>query len=134
MRGSWTSNCSIPVGAGTPTTWWWNNWKEMIFYAVAQNYQPADPFSSVLGVPAPGPCGNCLTVNPPSAAANKKFVVMVASKRLSGVAFGQPRVSAGDKSTAANYVEGENEWTTTAPDTFIQQPATATFDDYLLFQ
>jgi type II secretory pathway pseudopilin PulG len=134
MRGSWTSNCSIPVGAGTPTTWWWNNWKEMVFYAVAQNYQPADPLSSVLGVPAPGPCGNCLTVNPPSAAANKKFVVMVASKRLSGVAFGQPRVSAGDKSTAAKYLEGENDWTTGAADTFAQQPATSTFNDYLLFQ
>lgn len=127
MKDSWPSSCSISSS-------WWTNWKEMVFYGVAQNYQPADPLSSVLGVPAPGPCsGNCLTVNPPSAVADKKFVVMVAGKQLSGVAGGQPRFSSTDKSTAANYLEDENNWTTGLADTFSQQSATATFNDYLLF-
>jgi len=39
-----------------------------------------------------------------------------------------------DKGTAANYLEGENDWTTGAADTFAQQPATSNFNDYLLFQ
>ena len=132
MWGSWRGSCALSAAPSS----WWTNWKEMVFYAVAQNYQPADPVSFVLGVPAPGPCGSCLTVNPPSAAANKKFVVMVAGKRLSlsAVAGVQPRASTGDKSTAGNYLEGENDWTAGVADTFSQQSATNTFNDYLLFQ
>jgi type II secretory pathway pseudopilin PulG len=122
MRGSWTSSCTITMGT------WWTNWKELALYSVADAYKP-----QFLGA-APS-CGSCLTVNTPSSVqTNKKFVAMVAGKRLSTVAGGQPRTTVPDKGTAANYLEGENDWTTGAADTFAQQPATSNFNDYLLFQ
>ncbi len=121
MRSNWPSSCTITMGT------WWTNWKELVLYGVADAYKPqflgATPF-----------CGSCLTVNPPSATANKKFVVMVAGKRLAAVAATQPRATIANKSTPGSYLEGENDWTTGFADTFSQQSATATFNDYLLFQ
>jgi len=113
---------------------WWTNWKETVFYGVASAYQPTFDVLGVSALPPPS-CGSCLTVNTPSSVqTNKKFVAMVAGKRLSIVAGGQPRTTVPDKGTAANYLEGENDWTTGAADTFAQQPATSNFNDYLLFQ
>ena len=122
MQSSWPASCTITVGS------WWTNWKDLAFYSVADAYKP-----QFLGA-APS-CGGCLIVNTPSSVqTNKKFVVMVAGKRLSGVAGGQPRATIPNKSSPGNYLEGENDWTTGVADTFSQQPATATFNDYLLFQ
>ncbi len=127
MKASWSPSCTLTAGS------WWTNWKETILYGVASAYQPTFDILGVSLLPPPS-CGSCLTVNPPSAAANKKFVVMVAGKQLSPVAGGQPRASIANKSTPANYLEGENDWTTGLADTFSQQSATATFNDHLIFQ
>ena len=122
MQSSWPGSCSIITGS------WWTNWKDLVFYSVADAYKP-----QFLGA-APS-CGACLIVNMPSSVqTNKQFVVMVAGKRLSGVAGGQPRATILNKSTPGNYLEGENDWSTGVADTFSQQPATGTFNDYLLFQ
>ena len=130
MQTTWPSSCPITMGT------WWKNWKEQVLYGVAEAYKPAFPLI-IIPVPftpaAPAPiCGSCLTLNPPSIAADKKFVVMVAGKRLEAVPGQQPRTSGANKSTVANYVEDEN--ATSLDDTFSQKPVTATFNDYLLFQ
>lgn len=137
MAANWPITCGITQGT------WWTNWKEMVFYGVAQPSQPADPTSYVLPapkVPAPGGCGGvcpgltcCLTVNPPSATADKRVVVTVAGKRLSGVAAGQPRSSAANKQAPANYLEGTNVISATSY-TYEQQPVSASFNDFLLYQ
>ena len=124
----WPAACTLTTGA------WWNNWKEMVVYGVAVAYQPASPISSLLGVPPGGPCGSCLTVNPPSASANKRVTVLVAGKRLAAVGGGQPRASAADKSNPANYAEDENNNAPSPANVYVQQPATPTFNDILLFR
>jgi type II secretory pathway pseudopilin PulG len=138
MTNAWPATCGITQGT------WWNNWKEMVFYGLAQPYQPADPLSLLLGVPAPGACGGvcpgpncCLTVNPPSATADKRVVVAVAGKRLSIAAYpagnNQPRTTALNKQDATHYLEGTNDNTATSF-TYEQQPISASFSDFLLYQ
>ncbi|HEX7813252.1 MAG TPA: hypothetical protein VF460_15200 [Burkholderiales bacterium] len=129
-----------PTG-GTPACTlhrqWWTNWKEQVFYGVAEGYQPAVTiiglFPTELGIPTPAGCsGDCLIVNPPSAANDKRVVVVVAGKKLSG----QSR-AAGQQGTISNYLEGANAtYDTVAPTNFrfAQQPATSTFNDYVLYQ
>jgi hypothetical protein len=128
MFSGWPASCSIPVGS------WWNNWKEMVFYGVAEAYQPAD---SLIGVPPATGCGNCLTVEPPSAAANKRVVVITAGKRLAGVAGGQPRTGA-NKALPQNYLEDQNGDPPGPPyvsqNIYTQKAVTSTFNDVLLFQ
>jgi len=124
MYINWPLTCAIAQGT------WWTNWKVMVFYGVAEAYQPAD---SLLGVPAPGGCGNCLTVDPPSGIDDKRVVVIVAGKRLSAVASGQPRTSTANKQSPANYVEDANNGSTTQ-NIYTQNPASATFNDVLVFQ
>ncbi len=131
MATSWPAppSCNITTGS------WWNNWKELVFYGVAEAYQPADPVSSLLPVPPGGPCGNCLTVDPPASASDKRVVVIVSGKRLSAVASGQPRnwPSPPDKSSAANYLEDNNNGSPTQ-NVYTQKPTTTTFNDVLLYQ
>ncbi len=125
MEANWPGppNCAITSGT------WWLNWKDQVLYGVATQYQPIWPTTP------PAACGGaCLSINPPSAAADKQFVVIVAGRRLSGVAGGQPRATVAEKSTAANYVEGENDWVTTPSDTFTQQPVGAALNDRLRFR
>lgn len=124
MQPAWPASCKIPTGT------WWTNWKESVMYGVATAYQPA---FSLLGVPAPA-CGSCLTIDPPSALADKRFVVMVAGRRLAAVAAGQPRSTIANKSAPANYVEGENNWTAPANDTFTHQSVSTTINDRLSYQ
>ena len=127
MDINWPASCSWTVNPS-----WWTNWQEMVFYGVAQAYQPAD---SLLGVPAPGGCGSCLTVDPPSSSADKRVVVVVAGKRLSAVAGGQPR-SGANKSDPSNYVEGNNVPPSpyTSQNNYTQLPTASTFNDFLLYQ
>jgi hypothetical protein len=131
MTTSFPAACSFSQGS------WWNNWKDMVFYGVAQPYQPGDPLGTVL-FPTPispgGPCaGNCLTVDPPSATADKRVVVIVAGKRLAAVAGGQPRTSGANKSDATNYVEGQNDGGATQ-NIYTRQTTSTTFNDYVIFQ
>lgn len=77
---------------------------------------------------------DCLAVSPPTASTvdNKRFVVVVAGKRLSTVAGGQPR-TAGNKDNPANYLEDENGNNTGTSNIYGQQLPTTTFNDTLLF-
>jgi hypothetical protein len=140
MSNDWPASCSITQGT------WWTNWKEMVFYGLAQPYQPADPLSFLflLGVPAPGACGGacpgancCLTVYPPSPNADKRVVVVVAGKRLSvanyAIGNNQPRTIAANKQDPTNYLEGTNDNTATSY-TYEQQPISPSFTDFLQYQ
>lgn len=129
MSASWPGTCSITMGS------WWNNWKEMVFYGVADGYKPADPISGG-GVPSGG-CGGCLTVDPPSSTADKRVIVAVAGKRLAAVSGGQPRSTASDKSLPFNYLE-DNNGDASSPyvtqDIYSDKPATTTYNDQVQFQ
>ena len=93
---------------------WWRNWKELVFYAVAQKYQPDTvvPVEEPPPSPAPPtpPCGTppCLAVNQSAANGDKRVIVVAAGKRLQQVAGGQPRSTVTDKGDINNYLEGEN--------------------------
>lgn len=115
MKNGWTTSCTMNLGS------WWNNWREMVFYGLADAYKPANPPST------PTTCPTCLTVSPPSATADKKFVVVVAGKKL----VGQARTSNADKGILSNYLEAPNSGGATA---FAQGASSATFNDTVIFQ
>jgi len=120
LKNGWTTSCNMNLGS------WWNNWKEMVFYGLADAYKPVNP----LLTPAANACtsaGACLSVNPPSATADKKFAVIVAGKKLAG----QARTSNADKGTLSNYLETPNSGGATA---FAQGASSATFNDTVVFQ
>ena len=125
MDDHWVGNCNINSSSG-----WWLNWKEMVFYGLADAYKPASPvwhwWSGWTWPPAPA-CPTCLAVNPPSATADKQFVVLVAGKMLSG----QVRSSTANKGTLSNYLEGAN---TNGASPFAQGQPSATFNDTTVFQ
>ena len=80
MQNSWPSGCNINSGIN-----WWFNWKELLFYGVADAYKPT--------AVTPPSCASstCLTVNRPPPFApltNRQTVVIAAGKRLAGVAGG----------------------------------------------
>ncbi|MEN6587663.1 MAG: hypothetical protein ABFE02_16615 [Sulfuricella sp.] len=125
MDSSWTGNCNINSGS------WWPNWEEIVFFAVADAYKPVNLDVSPVPAPGCGVTGTCLTVNLPSASANKQVVVFVGGRRLSGVAVGQPRTSSADKGTIANYLEGQN--ATLPDDVFERSSPTSTFNDATSF-
>lgn len=132
MQSNWPgASCSLTQGT------WWTNWKDIVFYGVADAYKPADPVSALVGVPASGGCGSCLIINPPSAAADKRVVVAVAGKRLSAASYiagnNQPRTSMANKQDPTNYLEGENNNPPVAS-IYEQQPISASFSDFLLYQ
>ncbi len=129
-----------PVGSGITQGTWWTNWKEMVFYGVAAAYAPAVnatliPFTAA--IPASSGCGSCLTVNPPSATADKRVVVVVAGKRLSVANYAagnnQLRTTTANKQDATNYLEGTNNNTATS-NTYEQQTISNSFSDFLLYQ
>lgn len=118
MKDNWTTSCNINLGS------WWLNWRDLVFYAVADAYKPQP-------IPPLPSCGSCVVVNLPSPANNKQAAVFVAGRRLSGVAVGQPRTSAADKGTIANYLENQN--ATPLDDVFEQSKTTSTFNDTTSF-
>lgn len=121
MLNTWPGGCNINSSSG-----WWLNWKEIVFYGLAPAYEPADP----LNTPAVNACatvGACISINPPSVAADKQFVVIVAGKMLSG----QVRSSNANKGTLSNYLEGTN---TNGASPFAQGASSATFNDTVVFQ
>ncbi len=142
MHNRWTDSCLMARFKYNDTTYcnksgvpphfddsscyrqnWWGNWKELVFYAVAQKYQP-DTIVPVEG-PSPGPvppeppCGTppCLAINQSVTQGDKRVVVIAAGKRLVAVAGGQPRDGA-NKGTVANYLEEEN--ATPEDDAFVE--------------
>lgn len=132
MSSNWPAAATITQGS------WWMNWKDLVFYGVAEAYAPAVNASLsplfTASIPASGGCGNCLQVNPPSASVNKRVVVVVAGKRLSGVNGGQPRSSTSNKQDPANYLEGENGNNTGTSYIYEDSPTSATFNDIVLYQ
>jgi hypothetical protein len=102
-RTRWSNGCqllrTIPSVASAQ---WWLNWKQHVFYGVAEAYQPAT------GTPGCGITGTCLTVNrsPLAPEVNREIVVIAAGRRLAGVALGQPRDS--DQSNITYYLEDTN--------------------------
>lgn len=71
---------------------WWKNWKDHLFYALADDFNPNDGSSS---------CGTCLRVNGNGAYA---AVVMFAGQPLAG----QSRAADADRLSFSNYLEGRN--------------------------
>ncbi len=135
MSSSWPSTCSITLGS------WWTNWKEMVFYGVADPYKPADPISGG-GVPASSGCGICLQViGAPSPDNDKRVTVVVAGKILAapgndsgGIGPAQPlRNTTAAKSDPLSYLEVENGNNPPIANIYSQQPTTANFNDVLLY-
>lgn len=121
MDDSWTGDCNINATSG-----WWPNWKEHVFYAVADAYKPDS------AQPNCGVAGTCLSVNPPSATKDKQIAVFVAGRRLSGVTGAQPRTSNSDKGTIGNYLEDGN--AKPLDETFVKKSPSATFNDHVLYR
>jgi len=124
MSDLWPTSCNI-----FSLSDWWLNWKKQVFYGLADAYKPINP----LIPPVANACatsGACRVVDPPSTAADKQVVIIVAGKRLSGVAGGQPRVTTGDIGDSENYLEDANE----EGDTFSKSLLTSTFNDVLVYQ
>lgn len=71
---------------------WWANWKDHLFYALADSFKPGGGSAA---------CGVCLTVNSTGAHA---AVVAFSGKKLAG----QTRASGADRLNFANYLEGRN--------------------------
>ncbi len=113
MNNTWGGlPCKIISNSG-----WWLDWKGMVFYQVSNEYSPT-PTGTTL-----------LTVNPPSAIANNRFVVIVAGKMLA--ALPQARSSVPETTNLSNYLEAPNNGGTT---TFAQSGVSATFNDTVVFQ
>ena len=111
------ANCPIPADWAAIYPWW-DNWKDHLFYAISQNYQPGNHATS--------PCdiGTCLSVN---GAGKYAAVVMFAGKKLSGK-------TRADKSVVADYLEGRNATDIADPDSsgnedYQLDPAGSTFND-----
>lgn len=125
------SNCDATQSGGMSNQWgptctlansnWWVNWKELVFYGFAHGFRPHDLTHNHA-------CSNsaCLVVNPPSSAADKSFVIIVAGKQIGT----QVRSSNTDKSNFANYLEGQNSDGLTS---FEKSPLSATFNDWVVF-
>ena len=124
MSFLWPTSCNI-----FSLSDWWLNWKKLVFYGLADAYKPINPPT----LPVTNACataGACRVVDPPSTSADKQVIVIVAGKRLSGVAGGQPRVTTGDIGNSANYLEDANQLGVT----FSKSPLTSTFNDVLIYQ
>jgi type II secretory pathway pseudopilin PulG len=90
---SWAAPC--PAAMDTAAKKWWGNWSNLVFFAIASNYAPVG--GSMF-----------LTVNPPSAAANKKVVVLVAGRPLNVLVPSPHLQSRGVGATELNYLEDAN--------------------------
>ncbi|MEX0959677.1 MAG: hypothetical protein WDZ63_10365 [Burkholderiales bacterium] len=83
--------------------WFWKNWKDHFFYAVAEPYQPGSPNST-----QPNPCdfGECLTVDGdgPYAA----ILIFAGERRDAQSRNTNANYTSPEKGDPANYLEGEN--------------------------
>ena len=86
-------------GYSTDQKIWYENWKDQLFYAIANSYRP------LAGKPTS--CGTCLTIN---GGGSYAAVVIFAGDKLTNAAgqVTQPRSLATDKGSIANYLEGRN--------------------------
>jgi hypothetical protein len=110
MLSSWGAvpGCTINDG------WFKNNWKDQVFYAIADGYKPGT------GVPS---CGtSCLRIGTTT---NVNIAVFLSRRSLSG----QNRAN---KAIIANYLEAEN--STPYDGIYENNTASANFNDLLVFK
>lgn len=143
MSNSWPSSSASPACHITNGSWWLQ-WRELVFYGVADTYKPratVQILPPAVVVPPPGTCPNCLVVDPPSGSENKRFVVVVAGKILQGPMNDSggtgpaqlPRTTVARKSDPLNYMEHENGNNTATSYIYTQRPTAANFNDVLLY-
>jgi hypothetical protein len=94
---------------------WYDNWKDQLFYAVANNFRPTTP-------PGQVGCPTCLTIN---GSGNYAAVVIFAGEKLSG----QSRNTATDKGSIANYLEGSNIVPNTGGGNYQAAATSSSFND-----
>ncbi|CAN5857031.1 hypothetical protein BH20PSE1_BH20PSE1_03290 [soil metagenome] len=124
MAKSWPLGKCLIVSTKSKNTWWLN-WKESVFYGVADAYIPGDTTAIPTACATPGAC---LTVLP--TAADAKFVVIAAGRSLAGVAEGQLRADPSQKGLIDNYLEPpENTTVPPTNETFASGPVTPAFND-----
>lgn len=119
MLSNWTGTCLI--NSGNP--WFTDNWRELVFFAIADGYKPVDPL--VAGV-----CGPCISVtrDPPSPTlTNRSFVVIVSGRALGTLV----RSTSAQKGDITNYLESQN--STPADDVFQIGSPTGSFNDRLRY-
>lgn len=109
MLSNWGAIPSCTVN----DAWFRDNWREQVFYAIADAYKPG------VGVPA---CGSCLKVG---SASNRQVAVLVGRQALAG----QDRAA---KAVIGNYLEGEN--ATPYDSTFEINATSLNFNDLLVFR
>ena len=117
MKDVWGTSCALNNNN------WWVNWKEVVFYSLAQSLRPHD-----LEHNHSCPSSTCIVVNPPSTTDDKAFVVILAGKKL--ISLGQVRTSDADKANSGNYLEDANADGATP---YQQSPTSATFNDIVVF-
>lgn len=117
MSGGWPSSC--PIAADDSAKKWWNNWKNLVFYAVAPSYAPGT------GAPV---CGACLTVAAETGTVERHVAVFVAGRALG------PWQHRGVGANATHYLEDLNArgglpgWTS-----FKRDAVSASFNDVLAY-
>ncbi len=121
---SWAASC--PAAMDTAAKKWWGNWSNLVFFAIASNYAPVGG-------------SQLLTVNPPSAVANKRVIVLVAGRPLN-VPVPSPHLQCrGVGASELNYLEDANaDASANGADIgagiFKQAPRSITFDDAVVFR
>lgn len=115
-------------GANCPAGWstvypWWANWKDHLFYAVSQRFQPDNDATAACD------SDHCLHIN---GSGNYAAIVIFANQRLAG----QTRASSvtdSQRGIAANYLEDRNAANIPDPDSSghgnYQIAASSTFND-----
>jgi hypothetical protein len=139
-----TASCSIRSDG------WWTNWKDQVFYGVGEGFRPEvnvialnllPPLINLDLLPSSGTActddaDNCLRVNPPTAAVDKRVVVIVAGRPLAGASQPQKPTSR-TRSNPGHYLEGANPGNSPTSGSFLifeQQPRSGTFNDTVVFQ
>jgi type II secretory pathway pseudopilin PulG len=97
---------------------WWKNWKDHLYYALAEDFKPDDDSDSS--------CGTCLSVN---GTGNYAAVVMFSGQALTG----QTRATTGDRLDLGNYLEGRNysNGSNSSGNSNYQSGSTSSFNDVL---
>lgn len=116
---SWKGN-SCPLYSASPKGWF-NDWKELVFYAVSERFSPN-------GGGASATSGAWLTVGGNS---NIRAAVILAGKVLTTTFPPQQRILPADKLTRSKYLEDENANgdNITGDDVYSALPSTSTYND-----
>jgi hypothetical protein len=127
MDNKWKVSCKTHDD-NQPSTWW-KNWKEQVFYGLADKFKPqnsvAPDFPSICAT-----AGNCISIN--NSGTPAKFIVIVAGKKLAN-----PDQSLRDanKTNAFYYLEGGNQSANqTGAYTFTQGSTSESYNDTVVYQ